>query len=137
MKQFGQFIALICGQTSFIAWGFWIARFCESVGLPSIIEFVLCAGTIVFGLWCCIKLMRMAEQAESCEEDLSHALRQTEFWLSAYRSACNELEEKEEELQKTEEELFDLQQAYSELGQAYNELRDKLLENGIDPDCPV
>lgn len=102
------------------------------------IGFLLCLGVLIYrGVKTIFHFFRAALAKQDYERLIEEANNEAERWYSVYNHACNELEEKEEELRKTEDELFDLQQAYSELGQAYNELRDKLLENGIDPDCPI
>ena len=94
------------------------------------------AGAAAAGIWCCYKLLKMAQKEETYEVDLFYANRRADKWFALYEQTCRTLESTNQELSTTEEELFDLQQAHSELGMAYNELMDMLLENGIDPDLP-
>lgn len=136
MKQLGQFIAIICGQTVLCAWTIAVITICKRNSWPRVVEGTLMAGAAIAAIWCCLKLLKMAQQAETYEEDLSYANYQAKKWFTLYEQTCRALESTNQELSATEDELFDLQQAHSELGTAYNDLRDILLENGIDPDSP-
>lgn len=93
-------------------------------------------GAVAASVWCCSKLIKMAQQAEAYDEDMLFSNQRANKWFELYSQSCKELELTEQELSSTEEELFDLQQSYSELGTAYNDLKDILIENGIDPDLP-
>ena len=129
MKQLGEFVALICGQASTCYFCLGAVRFLDKIGLPRWIEVPIFVAVVILCIWCCLKLMSIAEQAKHYDRDITYSNRQAAYWRAVY-------EETLQELNKAEEELFELQQAHSELSEEYNDLRDILLENGIDPDCP-